>query len=220
MKFWINLCFILSLFLFTGCFEIIEEVNLNPNGSGNLTLTVNANQSKDQLDKVLAKDSIYGVKVPTRGDIDKSINEVLMKLRSVKGISNVTINRDFNTYILVIKCNFANVSSLNVAVNNIWLLFDKKASMNRAYFSFDKNTFKRIFDFNLIKDVKNKLGAQERDILSKASYTMVYRFQSEIASHTNTAATTSKSKKAIILKNNLLDIITGKKSIENEIKLK
>lgn len=220
MKRWVNILFFLPLLLLSGCFEIIEEVNMNPNGSGNLVLTVNANQSKDQLDKLLAKDSIYGVKIPQRQDIDKAINDVVVKLKSVKGISNVAVTRDFQTYILVIKCNFVNPSALNAAVNNIWLLFDKKATVNHSYFQYDKNIFKRIFDFNLIKDVKNKLGAQERDILSKANYTMIYRFQTEIESHSNPNAMLSKSKKAIILKNNLWDIVNGKKSIQNEIKLK
>jgi hypothetical protein len=214
------LFFLPLLFLLSGCFEIIEEVNINPDGSGTLVLTFNGNQSKDQLDKALTKDSIYNVKIPKRKDIDAAIQEVSNKLKSVKGISNVEITRDYNTYILVIKCSFANTTALNSAINNIWLLYDKKTPTDRKYFSYTQNTYKRIFDHTLLKHAKAKLGAQERDILSKSNYTCIYRFQTEIISSSNKQATLSKSKKAIILKNNILDIVTGNKSIENDIKLK
>ena len=208
-----------SLFL-TGCLEIIEEVNLNPNGSGTLNLTINASQSKSNLDKIMGQDSIYGQKVPKRQDIEKALADVSNKLKNTKGISNVEMNRNFNNYILVIKCSFANVAALNAAINNIWLLYDKKASVNMLHFSYEQNTFKRSFDYNLIKNVKDKLGSQEKDILSKSNYTTIYRFQSEIISNTNTSATLSKSKKAIITKNTILDIVNGKKNIQNQIKLK
>lgn len=220
MKTWIAFLLFLPLLLLSSCFEIVEEVNMNQDGSGTLTLTINANQSKEQLDKIMAKDSLYNFKVPSRQTIDGSISEVSGKLKSIKGISNVSIARDFQTYILVIKCSFSNTHALNAAINNIWLLYDKKAAMDKTYFAFSNNVFKRTFDYELIKNVKSKLGAQERDILHRANYTMVYRFQTEIIHHTNTSATLSKSQKAIILKNNLLDIISGKKSIQNEIKLK
>ncbi|MBX9851177.1 MAG: hypothetical protein K2X86_05395 [Cytophagaceae bacterium] len=208
-----------SLFL-TGCLEIIEEVNLNPNRSGTLTLTINASQSKSNLDKIMGQDSIYGQKVPKRQDIEKALADVSNKLKNTKGISEVEISRDFNDYILVIKCSFANVAALNAAINNIWLLYDKKAPVNRLHFSYEQNTFKRSFDYGLIKNVKDKLGSQEKDILSKSYYTTLYKFQSEIISNTNSSATLSKSKKAIILKNSVLDIVNGKKNIQNQIKLK
>lgn len=220
MKAWATIFIFIPLLTLSGCFEIIEEVNMSSNGSGTLVLTINANQSKEQLDNIMAKDSIYSTKVPQRSEIDGAIRDVVLKLKSTKGISNVVVTRNFQTYIMVIKCSFANTAALNSAVNNIWLLYDKKAATDRTYFSYQKNIFKRIFDYELIKNIHSKLGAQEKDILYRANYTMIYRFQTEISSHSNNHATLSKSKKAIILKNNLLDIVSGKKSIQNEIKLK
>ncbi len=215
-----NLFFLLPLIVLSSCFEIIEEINLNPNGSGILSLTINASQSKGQLDKIMAKDSIYNIKVPQRKEIDASINELTGKLKGMKGISNVIVARDYQNYILVVKCTFANTNALNSAINNIWLLSDKNAPTNTVYCSYANNIFKRNFNYELIKNLKDELGAQEKDILSKSNYTTVYRFQNEIANYTNTGATLSKSKKAIILKNNILDIVTGKRNIQNEIKLK
>lgn len=220
MKILSNILFILSVFVLQGCFEVLEEVNMNPDGSGKFSLTVNGSQSKGQLDNVMVKDTINGFKVPQRKDIEAKIADVTNKLKAVKGISNVVVTKDFTNYILVIKCDFANVSALNAAVNNIWLLHDKNAKMNSVYFTYTNKTFKRSFDFNLIKDVKNKLGSQAREILGKAVYTMIYRFPTEIESHTHPDATLSKSKKALILRNSALDIVTGRKSVQNEIKLK
>lgn len=220
MKIIINLFFLLSVFMLQGCFEVLEEVNMNPDGSGAFSLTINGSQSKSQLDNVMTKDTINGLKIPRRKDIEATISDVTGKLKATKGISNVTVTRDFTNYILVIKCDFSNVSALNAAVNNIWLLYDKKANMNSVYYSSSGKTFRRSFDFNVIKDVKNKLGSQEREILGKAIYTMIYRFPSEIESKTNPDANISKSRKALILRHSVLDIVTGRKSVQNEIKLK
>lgn len=203
----------------TSCLEILEEVNMNTDGSGALTLTINASQSKGQLDNLLTKDSIYGVKIPSRKDVEISLAEVTGKIKSINGISNVSVNRDWTNYILTVKCNFQNVAALNSAINNIWLLYDKKLPVNSSYFTYSKGKFKRSFDQNLVKDLDKKLGPQEKEILHKSNYTMIYRFGNEIKSHTNQSAVLSKSKKAIILKSTILEIITGKKSVQNEITL-
>lgn len=220
MKIFIHLLFATLLLSLQGCFEVLEEVNLNPNGSGTLILTINGSQSKSQLDKLMAKDSIGGRKIPKRKEIEASLSEISNKLNSVKGLSNVHISKDFTNYILLIKCDFTNPSALNEAINTIWLLYDKKAKTNSVFFSFHNKLFKRTFDQNLIKNVKEKLGSQEKDILSKATYTCIYRFSSEIEHQTNSFAVASKNKKATILKSPVLDIVVGKKSLENEIKIK
>lgn len=216
MKFFRLFLFLIP-FTFTSCIEILEEVNLNPNGSGNLVLTINASQSKGQLNNLMTKDSIYDVKIPNRREIESSLAEITGKIKSIKGISNVTITRDWTNYILVVKCAFENVNALNAAVNNIWLLYNKNAPVNSTYFTYSKGIFKRSFDYNLIKGIDKKLGAQEKDILHKSRYTTVYRFGNEIKTYSNKFATLSKSKKAIIFKSTLLEIISGKKSVQNEI---
>jgi len=220
LKIIIHLLLITLLFSLQGCFEVLEEVNVHPNGSGTLILTVNGSQSKSQLDKVMAKDSIGSIKIPKRKEIESSLSEINNKLKSVKGLTNIQIKKDFINYILVIKCDFANASALNDAINTIWLLYDKKAKTNSDYFSYHNKIFKRTFDQSVIKNAKEKLGSQEKDILSKATYTCIYRFSSEIEKQSNSFAVASKSKKATILKNSILDIVLGKKSLENEIKIK
>jgi hypothetical protein len=220
MKFLVHLFLATLLLSLQGCFEVLEEVNVNPNGSGTLILTINGSQSKSQLDKLMAKDSIGGLKIPKRKEIESSLAEIGNKLKSVKGLSNIQVTKDLVDYILIIKCDFANASALNDAINTIWLLYDKKAKTNSIYFSYHNKLFKRSFDQSLIKNVKEKLSSQEKDILSKATYTCIYRFSSEIESQTNSFAVASKSKKATILKSPVLDIVVGKKSLENEIKIK
>lgn len=192
---------------------------MNQDGSGQLSLIINASQSKSQLDNLMTKDSIYDVKVPQRKDIEKELAEMTAKIKAIKGISNVTVNRDWTNYILNVKCNFQNTAALNEAINNIWLLYDKKAPVQMAWFSYSKGSFKRNFDYNLVKGIDKKLGAKEKDILAKSNYTMVYRFVDEVKSFSNKSASLSKSKKAIILKSTLLEFISGKKSVQNEILL-
>ena len=42
----ITFIFLGLLFLCTGCFEIVEEVSFNKDGSGHITLTLNLSKSK------------------------------------------------------------------------------------------------------------------------------------------------------------------------------
>jgi uncharacterized protein YeeX (DUF496 family) len=59
----------------------------------------------------------------------------------------------------------------------------------------------------------------DKEIFSGASYTGIFRFQNEVAASSNSESKVAANKKAVMLKQNVLDIITNKKSIENKITL-
>lgn len=197
----------------------MEEVNVNKDGTGLLSVTANLSQSKGQLEKLLTQDSILNYKIPGTSDIEYSISGLEKKLSSMEGISNVTISKDFNNYIFILKCNFQNVTALNNAINSIWASYDKKAVISTHYY-YENSTFKKLFDPALIKNHSTNLSNKEKEILGEAVYTMIFRFNSEIISYSNSSALLSKSRKALILKSPIYPVIAGSKDINNSIKIK
>nr|BFF39643.1 hypothetical protein BACY1_14480 [Tenacibaculum mesophilum] len=61
----------ISILLFTSCFEFVEEVSFNKDGSGSAVLTINLSKSKTKLASIMLLDSINGYKVPSKVTIRK-----------------------------------------------------------------------------------------------------------------------------------------------------
>src|SRR5690606_24434731 len=104
-----------------------------------------------------------------------------------------------------LKFKFKNISCLNTAINKIWATYDKSAKETTLYV-YSGKTFKKLFDPQLIKD-KTKISNKEKEVLSEAKYTMIYRFQNEINTYSNNNALLSKSRKAIIVKSKIYPVI-------------
>jgi hypothetical protein len=65
----------------------------------------------------------------------------------------------------------------------------------------------------------NKLKAKDKAVFNGATYTSIYRFESAVTSTTNPASNVSKSKKAVMLKSSIMDLINGKINVSNTIQL-
>ena len=66
MKIVFKISFFLVFFSFTSCFEIVEEVTLKKDGSGEMSFSINLSQSKTKLNSIMLMDSINGYKVPKK----------------------------------------------------------------------------------------------------------------------------------------------------------
>ena len=217
----INLSLLLSLFLFTGCFEIIEEISLNDNGSGNISMTANLSRSKTKISSIMLMDTINGYKVPKKNDIKKHINKIVSELKQIKGVSNVKYNTDFNDYIFNISCDFTDVDVLNKVVLHFTTKNNANAVTKAKQFSYNKKTktFVRTYRYNLAREMQ-KVSTKDKKILQNASVTTIYRFQSPIISSKNRNAHISRSRKAIMLKADMQEMIKNKINIKNTIQLK
>src|SRR5215467_9166472 len=94
-----KILFPLSFFLLlslSSCFQLIEEINLNADGSGDMQLTLNLSQSKSKLASVMLLDSVNGHKIPKDKDIQKFMNETVDYLKKSEGISNIKKSVDMN----------------------------------------------------------------------------------------------------------------------------
>jgi hypothetical protein len=217
----VNLLLLLSLFLFTGCFEIIEEISLNDNGSGNISMTANLSRSKTKISSIMLMDSINGYKVPKKETVQKHINKIVSELKQIKGVSNVKYNTDFNDYIFNISCDFTNVEVLNKVILHFTTKNKANTVTKAKQFSYNKKTktFVRTYKYNIANEMK-KINEKDKDVLQNASVTTIYRFQSSIISASNKKAHRSKNQKAIMLNVTVQDIINHQSDIKNTIKLK
>ncbi len=217
---WLVVFSVAVLFLFTGCFEIVEEVTIHENGSGDATITLNISQSKTRLASIMLMDSINGYNVPTEAEIRKHIKELAQKIKETKGVSKVSTVINFDDYIFSLSCHFATVEALNKVLSSISSKKDAAMMAKKKPFSFDKNRkiFSRNYHYNIASEFK-KIKRDDREILDGASVTTIYRFDKPVLFTKNKDSKVSKSKKAVFLKVTAEDLVKGRKSIKNQIQL-
>lgn len=217
---WLVVFSTIVLFLFSGCFEILEEVTIHENGSGNATVTLNISQSKTRLASIMLMDSINGYNVPTEAEIRRHIQELAQMIKKTKGVSNVSTVINFDDYIFSLSCDFATVNVLNKVLSSISSKQDAAMMAKKKPFSFDKSrkTFSRNYHYNIASEFK-KIKKDDQEILKGASVTTIYRFDKPVVSTKNKACKVAKSKKAVFLRVSAEDLIKGRKNIKNQIQL-
>lgn len=208
------------LIFFQSCFEIVEQVSLKNDGSGSFQLVVNLSKSKTKINAIMKMKTVNGHDIPSKEEIQKKIATIEKTISQTTGISNVKIAVDFDNYIATINCNFNKVVQLNDVIRNINTKENGKNKDIEKTYVYDgaAKTFARLDKFSLKKDYK-KMNNTDKEIFATANYTTIYKFESSIAAVSNKDAKISPSKKAVMLKQNALDLITDKKSIENKINL-
>ncbi len=212
------LIFIGSTFLLQSCFEIIEQVYLKNDGSGNFVLTLNLSKSKTKLNSISKMKTVNGRPVPSQQEIKDKLTKIEQTIAKTSGISNVKTTLNFDNYIATISCNFNNVTQLNSAVKNIYAVENSKLKNVPDVYGFNtaNKTFSRYNKFQ-VKGEYNKLSNADKEIFATANFTAIYKFENEVIATSNKTTKVAPSKKATMLKQNILDIITEKKSIENTI---
>lgn len=220
MKFQILLLATLVLSL-SSCFEIIEEVELHADGSGNYEYTLNLSQSRTKLDQIMRMDSINGYKVPQQDDLKKPLSELISKAQDTDGISNVNKVEDFQNYIFSFSCDFADVDALNRLVaemrrsNN-----DKRTDIPDVHFSYDATArqYVRTGDYSIGGDF-SKMNDADRVIFDGATFTSIFRSDIELTSFSNNNSRLSPNKKALMLRMDVLDLIHKRANMGNTIQL-
>lgn len=209
-----------STFLLQSCFDVIEQLFLKNDGSGNLQLVLNMSKSKTRLNSIIKMKTVNGHDIPSKQEITQKVADIEKTIKKTAGISNVKTAIDFDNYILTFNCSFTNVASLNNAVKNIGEKEKSKQPGIDKNYEYDVagKTFSR-FNKTSLNNEYQKLSNADREVFATANYTGIFRFENDIASATNKEGKLAANKKAVMLKLNALDIITNKKSIENKITL-
>jgi hypothetical protein len=210
----------ICLISFTSCFEIIEQVFVKTDGSGNFQLVLNFSKSKTKINAIMKMKTINGHNVPTQQEIINKIADIEKATAKTTGISLVKTSMDFDNYIATITCHFNKVNQLNSIIKSVSEIDNKKSNIIEKSYDYDAatNIFARINKISLKKDY-NKMSNADKEIFTTANYTAIYKFENAVTTVSNKDAKVSPSKKAVMLQQNVLDVITEKKSIENKITL-
>ena len=134
----IKAIFVFALLLIcTSCFEVIEEVSLNDDGTGKvtLTLTLNLSRSKTKINSIMLLDSVNNYAAPSEQQIRKHFAEMVKKVKNTTGITNVSNSIDMEDYIFTLSCNFNDVDALNTVVSNFSSKEEAKRIKNHKHFS-------------------------------------------------------------------------------------
>lgn len=206
------------VFLFQSCFEVIEEVQMNDDGSGHFNFVINFSQSKTKINSILKMEKINGYTIPSKEEIKSEVQKIAALAENTTGISNVATKVDLTNYIVAIDLDFQKISNLNAAFLKLKKSKKLDPSFNTDYFSFANKQFIRSQKVP-IKSFYDKLEKADKEVFRTAQYTSVYKFEATIKSFSNSKATPSKSKKAIKLNSSIMNVINGNEKIENTITL-
>lgn len=206
----------------TGCFEIVEDITIHNNGSGEFDYTVNMSQSKTRLDLIMKEDSSEGYRIPSKQEIDADILRAKTTLEKSTGITNVVTTTDWTNYIFTLKFSFNSMNNLNAAVEAISAEFtaDHKAIPEASgNFAFAGKIFTRKTNYDAAKE-KEKLTESDKNVLRNATYTCIYRFDQAVKSSNSTKSKVSANGKSVMTRFNMLNLATGTESIAHTITLK
>lgn len=218
MKIAVYLLLLSCLTGLTGCFEIVEQLFLKADGSGDFQLVLNLSKSKTRLNSISKMKTINGHTVPSRNEIKYRLADIEKTVSKTAGISKVKSSIDFDNYIASISCSFKNVANINEAVKNVYLKENAGKKAPEKIYEYRPGVFERLNRYSFKDDYK-KLSNADREIFATANYTAVFKFESTVSATSNKETKTAPSKKAVMLKLNALDVIHEKKSIENKINL-
>lgn len=220
---------VMSSMLFTGCFEMLEEVHHNSKkGDGTYKFVMDMSGMKPMLEMASAMDTTGEFSLDT---IDQFSREFVNKVEGLSGISNIKEIKDKENLKFGVEFSYKNFASLNVAVGQ---LFDdgQLSSSTETFFTGKKKRFERLDarGFNsLVGELTGAAGGGEDGememammFLKDVSYTMIYHFDKKVKNVSNDLATVSDDKKTVTMKYFLFDEDRGGTSgtIENKIKLK
>lgn len=205
--------------LFTSCFDILEDISMNADGSGNATFKVDMSQSKQELKNYMNVGKVNDVKLPTKEDMIREMKKVEAAFAAEEGISNVDMVRDFENFVFTFKCSFNNLNTLNKAINNVTKKMAKGPfpipKLN--HFAYSSGKFTRHFDYPMGFKKYEDMSFTERFLLESATYTTVYRFPRSVKSSSNNKSEISASKKAVKLATPLSGFVKQEVSLKNEI---
>lgn len=209
------------LFSLVSCFDFIEEINVNNDGSGEITLTANLSKSRTKIASLMLLDSINGYAVPDKKEIAAQLDKTVKYLQEQNGISNVAKKADFTNFIFSISCNFQSVENINTIIASVFKENNLGTLSTTYTFNKKEKEFSKKYTFNpKFKSEYGKLSDENKEVFDQAFYTCIFRFNDEIESFSNKQSKLSKSKKAIMQKTPFLDLINGKINITNSIKTK
>jgi hypothetical protein len=214
--------FLLSiLFSLSSCLEIIDDISLNTDGSGTFKYTVNLSASKSRVNSILSLDSLDGKKVPSIDEIKTKIASFKNNLENQEGISNVTIESDYENYFFRLTCDFESVTKLQ---NGLKVVIEEESNesdipeLDHTWLSWDGTKLVRSIPEFTVKKAK-ELSAEDIEMLKLGTYTSISRFPRNVLKCDNASSTISKNNLNVMIKTNPYALSQNTNLLENTIYL-
>lgn len=205
---------------FTSCFEIVEEVDMNKDGSGQLLLTINGSESKQNLANYSKMKDFQGMPIPTESMVREEMDKVLGLLKQQKGLSDIKMTKDFKEFVFTLSGKFDNTTALNNAVNTVIKELNprnKKPIKRIDNYKSTSSSFHRLYPFPSFPERYKTVSILYKALLESARFVTVQRFQKPIKKKTNKAYQLSENKKAVFMMSNLGELIQGQKTLDNRV---
>lgn len=213
--------FVLCLFIFQSCIEIIDDFTIHNDGSGTLKYTINLSSSKVRVNSILALDSVDGKKVPSIQEIKNKIALFNKTLLLQKGITNIEISENYTDFIFKFQCNFSSLNSLQDGLKKSFSIISNDKSLENSNFnwiSWESMVLKRsVPEFSV--DKLKSISPKDNELLKTGFYTSITRFDNIISRYDNSLSKLSKDKKALMLKTSAYSLKEKQSILENTIYL-
>ncbi len=205
----------------SSCFDLVEEVNLNNDGSGTFSFTANMSQSRERLASIMKQDTFRGYQVPSQQQVTEEIDKVAATLRKTPGITKVETQKDFKSFIFSVRFAFASVDALNKGMTSLQqqgMQNGGPARTVRNYYSYENGVFKR-HTYKADEQFGRQVPSAQLSLLQSAKYTCIYRFNKAIKSNTNQRSIISKNKTSLMLKTPIPEAFKKYETLANTITL-
>lgn len=196
------------LFL-TSCFDVTEKIKHNTNQSGDYSLIVDFSSSWAKTKAAIFLGEVDGEKIPSEEEIKEKLKKFRTSASKIKGASKISTSYDFENYIFKINFSYNSIETLNSVLNSI------EGKSTFTHFKSTNGNFERVASYAFPKDLTKK--EDKKEDLSKANITSAYTFDKEVSTALNAKSKISKSKKTVVLKHNIWDVLNNNKLMNNTI---
>ncbi|MBI1305225.1 MAG: hypothetical protein GC181_01275 [Bacteroidetes bacterium] len=210
-----TIIFLFGILILTGCFEIVEEVEIEKNGSGKFSYIVNMSQSREKIKTILSLDSAGGLRIPKQSDIKEQLNKGKSIIASVKGIHEVKVEENYDQFIFRISFQFDSLQSLNQAAELLHTEMSPYGKSFRQIFVQQPDGFIRNPDAHTTAFLQN-LRNRNPAILKDATYTTIYRFHQTVNS-TDKNAKIAGNHQAVMYRNNIMQLAQNPDLLKHHI---
>ena len=206
--------------LLSGCFQLIEEINMKADGSGEMVLTLDLSQSMQRVKGYLEAGYVEDKELPSKSQLQSFFDELEDELAGLPGLSDVNILSNWNSFVFKVRCRFKKVEDLDNALFHL----AGKASGNhekqwevKPNYRYQNGIFRRLFEYQTDPAAFQHLPTSRKVLLEQAKYLVIYRFEKVIDHFSNQAFQLSPSRKAVMLQTTPADIASGRVNPANEI---
>ncbi|MBZ4189250.1 hypothetical protein [Niabella beijingensis] len=216
--------FFLYLFIavgFSSCYELIEEVAVQRNGSGSVRIILNCSESKTKIAAAMLVGRFNDFKIPDKSEIRQNISKVQSGLSSIPGISDVTFTTDYNAYVAVLKFSFSDVGRINEAVKTLAAIYKISATPLPVY-SYDRTSGvfeKKYTGAEAAQAAYRQLKQTGKDLIDGGHCISVCRFAGPVKSWSNTRARLLNSKSGVVQRFTAKELVSGNITLSNKIQL-